>query len=201
VRRRRRICVSAIACLLLLVAGSARASLITIVMTGSVFEVDDPSGQLGISVGDTYTATVTIEASTPSSPTYGDLPGQIDVVYGTHHYAEDLRIFWADTTDPDTFASLYFESDAGSPLPVTTISIFFYDLATPSSVDPATAAEVPWSADWGFRELALHHVGAGGQESAFDSLITTLTVVPEPSTALLMALGLAALRGRGARPS
>src|SRR5262249_14461367 len=138
-RIQRSICVLGFLAASLLAAAAADASLITIVVTATVFEVGEQSPQLQLSVGDTVSATMTIESSQQS---YAPGPGEADIVYGSHHYQAPFNAFFADTSSGsgNSYATIYYDSDDGS----NNIGLQLNSLIPPTAPNGGTAGEVPW---------------------------------------------------------
>mgnify|MGYP002382001950 CR=1 FL=1 len=197
---------------------SSSAVPLTVVMGGEWDSVDDAGNVLGGAVlpGTAFTATMTYDDTAP--PTYSDpitanydvgaLPFSFTLATGGFTFtwlAGGFTSLDLTNTIYDGVAG-FFEDFSGAPgLPP-----IGYAYASPSLDDPSGTAlastalpPLPWSlAAWPTAALGFFFDIDDGDPQTYVDLqgtLTSLTVVPEPGTSVLLAMGLALLAARARR--
>lgn len=191
----------------------AAASPVSVVMTGVWTLVDDAGAVLGGAIlpGSAFSATLVYDDATPdsnASPLYGNYfvaPAQFAFTLGSGGFTFSHvpgGVNEIDVIDPGTgdsvavYAETFTTSPPLPPLGLNYANVFLDDPSgTALSSDALTA--VPWSmAAWSAAAMTFFaDIDDGNPLTYFDleGEITGLTVVPEPASFGMLALGLTAL--------
>jgi hypothetical protein len=202
------------ATLLCFVCLPVRANLITIGLTGTVYSVGDPCNVFGgqIHINDTLTGTYTYDTSTPdsnpSNPAVGDYyhysaPCGVSVTINGFNFRTDpnniefeVYIYDAQNSYADCYA---FDSYHNSPLPdgtlVERINWQITDSTGTALSSDALPTTTPNLDDWDM-DGGLFIFGPGHWGFAISADITSVVLIPEPATLLLLVFGVAICKRR-----
>ncbi|MGA2916207.1 MAG: PEP-CTERM sorting domain-containing protein [Sedimentisphaerales bacterium] len=185
-----------------------QADLITIGLTGKIIRADDPQNVFGgqIQWGDTVTGTYTYDTSTPDSepldPSAGvywhyNTPCGVSVTINNFIFQtnpNNIRFKVGIGDNYPSFGDIYnFISYNNSPLPNgTSIDTIVWQItdstgtALSSDALPTTAPNLDdWNMDYG-----LSITGPRGWDYLLRADITSVMLIPEPTTLLLLAFGI-----------
>ena len=198
------------ATLLGIVCLSAKADLITIAISGQVTSVGDPSGHFGgqIHIDDTITGTYTYDSATldsyPEDTTYAQylnysaMTGISLYVDGFNFGTNPNNVEVGVTIRNDDFGEdrYTFGSNYNLPLPDgTSVQHLFWVLsdltgtALSSDALPLTAPDLN---KWSYNSL---YIGRDRDFGIF-ATVTSVVLVPEPATLILLAFSIAILKRR-----
>ena len=187
--------------------GIAAAAPTVVGFSGVIDFVDDPSSELppGIGLGTPFAGTYTLDPDLfgsamslmPGFYQHENGPGSLDILVGGFDFSRPIEaVFIGDGFNDPTFGPVDFWS---IPLPLertgrTEVSAAFTDTTLQRISEPSDFFVNTSLDGWDGAHLFIHtDLLARGR-------ITELTVIPEPSTALLVASGLVGFAAQRRRP-
>ena len=196
--------------LLMAMVACAQAELITIAIEATVDTVSDPCGHLegeiiaGSLITGHYIYESTTPDSNPSNPKVGNYwhnqtPYGVYLFSNGFEFATDVNFMMEIVNDNSGIDAYSFESDNNKLLhngvTVTEISWQLHDSTMTVLSDDALPIIAPVLSAWDENYLYIRG-GPRGIEFSFSAEVTSATVVPEPATLVLIAVGAVGLRRR-----
>ena len=193
-------------------AGPSTAIPIIVGYSGVIFVVDDPFGLIpGVVPGTTFSGTYTLDpdlftVAFPSFPAgiflHGFGPGSVEVDIGGNLFSRVVGFVMIGDAIPAPSGGVedLWEIPIFLPAPTPEFTLIYRDSTLTRITDP-TSFFVNTSLDgWDNAEMTLlvddPFLPPGSGSTVVRGTITEVFVIPEPSTALLVGLGLVALGAR-----
>jgi len=193
---------------------TANAEPVTISLSATVNYVDDPAGALEskINVGSIITGYYTYESTTPDSrpsePSIAEYwhnasPSGISLTVGGFNFRtnpDNVNFLVSITNNYSDQDNYLLRSYNNSPLSNGTlvghISWQLDDLTATVFSSDALPVTAPILSQWQFNHLRMDGDAIGGGTYLVDAAVTSVQLVPEPGTLLLLTLGSFLLRKR-----